>query len=373
MASQGFWGRFNLRNEDGKSCMRAIQNAYIGYRVKELEQQGYCSCTLLVAPLSGTEHSTIVDKDLAEEFEGRSTRSELIVQLRPAPHALDLDIVHVAAKIYPSLAPTVALLDVELPEGLKAYEMDRIPGTSLSRLMPHARTLTTKEQARLETLVLSFAKFIAQGWQGASKAQTLPTLRATRADSPMEDTPDILSQCRGKVGSSIIYRLEKLAAELPDTYLRRRAGKTLSAIQNMTDYPVILNHGDLIPSNILVDGDRWEMTGLVDWAEAEFLPFGTCLYGLEHLLGYYERDSSSKKSAWVYFEGAARLREAFWEYLFAAAPGLKAREDEVRTMRDMGVLLWHGIAWDDGAINRVVSELRDQEELVKLRAFLGTD
>ncbi|XP_014558912.1 hypothetical protein COCVIDRAFT_24707 [Bipolaris victoriae FI3] len=373
MSAQGFWGRFNLRDDDGRSCMRVVQNVYVGYEVKELEQQGYCSCTLVVAPLSNKKRNAVVDKDLAEEFEERRTISELIVQLRPAPHALDLDIMHVATKTYPSLAPTVALLDVRLPGGLKAYEMDRISGTSLSRLMPRARTLASKEQAQLETLVLSFAKFIAQGWQCASKAQTLPTPRTMRADSPMEDTPDILSQCRGKVGSSIIYRLGKLAAELPDAYLRERAGSTLSAIQKITDYPIILNHGDLIPSNILIDEDRWGMTGLVDWAEAEFLPFGTCLYGLEHLLGYYERDSSSAKSAWVYFEGAARLREAFWEHLFAAAPGLKAREDEVRTMRDIGVLLWHGIAWDDGAIDRVVSEICDQEELVKLRAFLDAD
>ncbi|KAJ5062001.1 hypothetical protein J3E74DRAFT_464599 [Bipolaris maydis] len=363
MASQSFWGRFNLSNEDGRSW----------YEVKEFEQQGYCSCTFLVAPLSGTEHSIVMDKDLAEEFQECSTRNELIVQLRPASHALDLDIMHIATKIYPSLAPTVALLDVPLPVSLKAYEMNRIPGTSLSRLMPRAHTLNTKEQARLETLVLSFAEFMAQGWQCASKAPASPTPRTTRADSPMEDTSDILSQCRGKVGSSIIYRLRKLAAELPDTCLRKRTEKTLSAMQEMTDYPVILNHGDIIPSNIIIDESRWEMTGLVDWAEAEFLPFGTCLYGLEHLLGYYEQNSSSTTSTWVYFGGAAKLREAFWEHLFAAAPGLKAREDEVRTMRDMGVLLWHGIAWDDGAINRVVSELRDQEELVKLRAFLDAD
>ncbi|KAF5849499.1 hypothetical protein GGP41_006406 [Bipolaris sorokiniana] len=363
MTSQDFWGRFNLRNEDGKSW----------YEVMEFEQQGYCSCTLLVAPLSDNEHSAVVDKDLTKKFEGCSTRSELIVQLRPTPHALDLDIIHVATKTYPSLAPTAALLDVELPGGLKAYEMDRVSGTSLSRLMPRARTLNTKEQARLETLVLSFAKFIAQGWQCASEARTLPTLRTTRADSPMKDTPDMISQCHGKVGSSIIYRLRKLAAELPDASLRKRAGRTLSAIQKTTDYPIILNHGDLIPSNILIDESRWEMTGLVDWAEAEFLPFGTCLYGLEHLLGYYEQDSLSTISAWIYFERAAQLREAFWEHLFAAAPGLKTREDEVKMMRDMGVLLWHGIAWDDGAIDRVVSEFRDQEELVKLRAFLDAD
>ena len=29
-----------------------------------------------------------------------------------------------------------------------------------------------------------------------------------------------------------------------------------------------------------------QITGIIDWAEAEVLPFGLALYGLENLLGY---------------------------------------------------------------------------------------
>jgi hypothetical protein len=129
----------------------------------------------------------------------------------------------------------------------------------------------------------------------------------------------------------------------------------------------VLNHGDLIPSNILVEEDTWNITGLVDWAEAEYLPFGTCLYGLENLLGY-----SSDAGGYVYYENEGYLRRVFWECLFDAVPELKSREGDVRAIRDVGVLLWYGIAWDDGAIDRVVNEFEDGGEVACLRAFLGT-
>ena len=186
----------------------------------------------------------------------------------------------------------------------------------------------------------------------------------------MDESSSVLSQCRGKVGSTIISRLERLAAELPDTHLRQRASQVLGAVQRISDYSVTINHGDLIPSNILVDKNTWKITGLVDWAEAEYLPFGTCLYGLEHLLGYITPPASGIALIWTYFDGAAQLRELFWTRLIDAVPELGARMEDVRVMRDLGVLLWYGIAWDEGAIDRIVNEVDDVEEVTELRAFL---
>lgn len=373
MASQDFWHRFNLRNEDRDICLRALRHEHVGYRVQEFKEQGYCSYTLLITSLSDTGHSNNVYSDCEEKNEEYRGRDERIVQLRPAPHALDLDIMDVASKTYSSLVPTIALLDVPLPAHIKAYTMNRLTGIPLSGLLPRTCTLTTEDQARLQTLISSFADFITQSWQRASKARTPLLPRTTRADSPMQHDSDMLSQCCGKVGSSIFHRLKQLAAGLPDAFLRAKAAEVLSAVQRVPDYPVVLSHGDLIPTNILVDQHSWEVTGVVDWAEAEFLPFGTCLYGLEHLLGYLAPASSDRRPAWIYFEDAERLRTAFWVRLLQAVPELRTREEKVKTMRDLGVLLWHGIAWDNGAIDRVVCESRDQEELAKLRAFLGAE
>ena len=73
---------------------------------------------------------------------------------------------------------------------------------------------------------------------------------------------------------------------------------------------------------------------------------------------------------WTYFNGATQLRKLFWSRFFDAVPESEAQMGDVRVMRDVGVLLWHGIAWDNGAIDRVVNDGEDVEELVKLRAFL---
>ncbi|KAF1947537.1 hypothetical protein EJ02DRAFT_449705 [Clathrospora elynae] len=321
------------------------------------------------------------DKDRDLKKVGLKGRDAFIVQLRPASHALDLNIVRAASSTYLALAPTIRPLDLVLPGTLCAYEMEKLDGTPFSRLQPRNTALDAVTHAKLEQLITSFADFVAQGWRCASKLHMSPTVRTSRADSPMDNTSDMLSQCPGKVGSSIIHRLEKMAAELPDACLRERAEMTLAAMQHMTNYPIVLNHGDLIPSNILVDKETWEITALVDWAEAEYLPFGTCLYGLELLLGYFCPPPPASPEAdtvvldttpkFMYFDNARQLRQHFWTRLLEAAPDLHISENEVRVMRDLGVLLWHGIAWDDGAINRVVNETDDVEELTRLRAFLS--
>jgi len=88
-------------------------------------------------------------------------------------------------------------------------------------------------------------------------------------------------------------------------------------------------------------------------------------------LGYLIPASPNTKPAWVYFDNAEQLRGSFWARLVAVVPDLRTRPQDVKVMRDVGVLLWHGIAWDDGAINRVVNEFDDVEEITKMRAFLG--
>jgi hypothetical protein len=37
--------------------------------------------------------------------------------------------------------------------------------------------------------------------------------------------------------------------------------------------------------NLLVDKDDGHLTGVIDWAEAEILPFGCELWGIENVMG----------------------------------------------------------------------------------------
>jgi hypothetical protein len=374
-----FWNRFGLREEDRLRCLQVVQDEYAGREVQEFGEQGYCSFTLVVSGSDGCSTANSIEHSCHNNHTER--RDSYIVQIRPMQHALDYDIAQTAMKTYPSLAPRIRLLDCRLPNGLRGYEMQKMPGTPLSRILLQHPVLDSSLRERQERLVTSFAAVIAQGWlahsEGMSKSRT------TRADSPMEEKSDMLSRCTGRVGSNITSKLEKLSKELPDSLLREKAKATLDRVQHMEDYPVVLNHGDLISSNILVHEDTWEITGLIDWAEAEYLPFGTCLYGLEHLLGYISpsvktfsptgltSSASYRPPMFVYCHLAAQLRALFWSRLFETIPELELRQDDVGVMRDLGILLWYGYAWDDGAINRVVNEEDDAIEVACLREFLG--
>ena len=363
MSTSTFWSRFGFEEQDAAGCIRAVQDGIVGWRVREFEEQGWCSFTLVVERDAKTEGDT---QGLGHHFNrDYNDSSSIIVQIRPAQHALDMSITRAAEKTFPSLAPTIRSLDIDLPGGLHAYAMEKMSGAPLSRLLPHDQTASPVFRTKHERLVRSFAAIIAQSWRSSSKS--ISNARYTRADSPMDDKQSMLSLCKGPVGSTIVSRLRKLGEEVPDAPLREIAKSALAKVQDLDDYPVVLNHGDLIPSNILVDEDTWDMTGLVDWAEAEYLPFGTCLYGLENLLGY-----SSDAGGFLYYENEGYLRDVFWACLFDTVPELKSRERDVRVMRDVGVLLWYGIAWDNGAIDRVVNEIKDGGEVACLRAFLGT-
>jgi hypothetical protein len=364
-----FWGRMRLQETDRVACLDAVQGRYNGYDVKEFGYQGYCSYTLLLIPRQGllTGRNEVQSNGYALSF---GVAGQLIVQLRPAQHALDLDIVWAASRTYSPLVPTIQALDIHLSGGLCAYEMNRVEGTPMSCLQHCQVAVDPETWKKQETLIASFARLISQGWPTITTMKRRDSI--LRPDSPLANQLVILSQCRGKVGSCIVQKLERLTEELPDQWLRERARAMLNNLRMINDYSVVLNHGDLIPSNILVDEQTWEIRGLVDWAEAEYLPFGTSLYGLEHLLGFFQPESlQSGRPRFVYYDNARQLREFFWTHLLDLVPELRIKQEEVRVMRDVGVLLWHGFAWDEGAIDRVVDEVNDGEELVKLRAFLS--
>jgi hypothetical protein len=384
-SATGFWERVDLKEEEMVVCVQAVRRRYSEYNVEEFDCQGYCSFTLLLSLRK--EHTVNEDgiksdgSVLASGFFG-----QLIVQLRPAQHALNLDIASAASKAYSPLAPTTQAVDLHLPGDLRAYEMSRLEGTPMSRLLTREFSTRAGIRERQEILIASFARVVAQGWPDTKSRNRRDSI--LRPDLPLSDQQTMLSQCTGKVGSCIVRKLEKLAEDLPDLWLQQRARSTVARLRVVEDYPIVLNHGDLIPSNILVNEDTWEITGLVDWAEAEYLPFGTCLYGLEHLLGILSSAEQLSPSAtenlephcdgirvkvpmFAYFYNATELRNLFWKHLIKLVPEIGSRQEEVRLMRDVGVFLWHGYAWDEGAIDRVVNEASDMEELTKLRAFLS--
>ncbi|KAK5276088.1 hypothetical protein LTR16_011740, partial [Cryomyces antarcticus] len=83
----------------------------------------------------------------------------------------------------------------------------------------------------------------------------------------------------------------------------------------------------------MVDEATGRLCGLVDWAEAEYLPFGTTPYGLEHLLGYTstppQSDEGETRATWTYYDHAFALRTAFWGELEKNIPTI-TMDDRIR-------------------------------------------
>lgn len=353
-----FFARCGFSSETRNQCWLLIRKLFPDAKVEEVKTQGYCSYTLSVG-------------------------HDKIIQFRPSAHKLHMAVAEAACDAYGRLAPRTQLLTVLKPtlfplpkdyhhdfnisqpvdEGIAMEDdhdyfdvisLERIRGISLAEF----RTSFVSSRTHRCSVVRQFARLIMTGWTRAHQAIDAQTPRIP-----------------GRVGGSLKWRLEKMRTDLPPRFAPF-VHRAWTQLDKITSLPWVLTHGDIVPANIMVapSQDRIGdliLTGMLDWAEAEYLPFGVALYGLEELLG--ETDSSGKFS---YYPDQSELRALFWTQLEAEiAAGGPALSKSVREMMDdahvLGVLLWHGIAFDNGKLNRVVQEGRDDEEILRLELFFA--
>ena len=286
--------------------------------------QGYCSYTVRVG-------------------------DDLIVQFRPTAHKLDIALVSTACAVFGTFAPETRYLGQVGRTGLHAYAMRRLPGVSLLDARAEERgRRSSMLRTRRENVVRDFAHLQVLSWRHAT----------TNLDVPIKRT----------VGSSLRWRVESMASKLPRRF-RSAVNSVLADLAEIEGLPWAFSHGDLLPSNVMVYPETGRIAGLIDWAEAEYLPFGVGMYGLEELLG------EDRGGRFALYPEADHLRQLYWGELLAAIPEL-ARDPRraalVRKAQVLGILLWHGIAFDDGRLDRVVEEGRDDAEVERLDAFLIT-
>ncbi|KAI3400917.1 hypothetical protein diail_1124 [Diaporthe ilicicola] len=365
-----FFKRCGLPRDTRLRCLALARRAFPEEKVEETRPQGYCSYTLCV---------------------GRDT----LVQFRPTVHKLDIRVTAAAENTYGSLAPQTKFLDlldvamscpndecgdsshqrhvdeaVVIDDGyyksaasLHVYSLSRIPGLSVAELRD-SRAQSSWSQAVIrrqrEDVIRNFARFIVIGWKSARRVPD-PTV----------------SSIRGRVGGSIRWRLREMRAHLPQRF-QPAVKDVLERLDVIESLPWVLTHGDVVPANMMVRESSGalgglDLTGFLDWAEAEYLPFGVGLYGLEALLG-----EPAGNGRFTYYPEAGELRKAFWLDLEAEIPelGIESGSDSFRrtveAAQALGVLLWHGIAFDNGRLDRVVDERNpeDAEEVRILDLFL---
>lgn len=318
-----FFARCDLGFQARAECDALLTQVFPGRPTEPARTQGYCSYTVFVG-------------------------NEIVVQFRPSKYQLDLSTLAAAQDVYGSFAPSTQLLTMLGPCGLIVYTMNRMQGVSYKDAKAREPEIPPSVASSVrKVLCEDFAAFLARSWQYGSERSLLAL---------------------GTIGRSIQPRLQKLISELP-TRFQSRTSEVLSQLTTIIALPWVLTHGDIVTSNIMLDADTGRLFGFVDWAEAELLPFGTCLYGLEEILGYMTTER------FVYYDDAAQCRRVFWRSLRENIAELADENvfQAVLLARDLGILLWHGFAFDDGAINRVVQEGRDDTEIMYLDTLLQHD
>ncbi|PBP26567.1 hypothetical protein BUE80_DR002487 [Diplocarpon rosae] len=313
-----FFLRSGLTAQDQASCYDFVEKLFPDKFISVASCQGYCSMTVYVG-------------------------HDIVIQFRPYKYQLDLPTTAMAREVYGIYAPQTKYVGTLPGLGLIVYSMKRIMGTTFKALRERETMLGVSTIPRAG-LCKDLAVFLSMSWS-----------RASTNGFPL-----------GFVGKSMRVRLQSLTKNLPQRF-RSVARRILENLHSVQALPWVLTHGDIVAGNIMVDPSSGRLTGLVDWAEAEMLPFGTCFYGLEEMLG------EITLAGFQYRQDAPELRTIFWTELKKHIPelGQSPVQEAVELARDLGVLLWHGIAFDDGAIDRVVQEGRDLEEIYKLDAFLS--
>lgn len=159
------------------------------------------------------------------------------------------------------------------------------------------------------------------------------------------------------------YRSEYSSADLQDEFdilLQQFPSRFTSVISKLREelptmftptYPLVLTHTDLCEMIIIVNPDTGNITGIIDWAGAKFLPFGMSLWGLQNMLGIMDSDG------WHYHENSSRLEGLFWEIFysnvgFASADHIRA----IKIAERVGLVLRYGFTWEDGVFERPVTE-----------------
>ncbi|KAK7414965.1 hypothetical protein QQZ08_012467 [Neonectria magnoliae] len=251
-----------------------------------------------------------------------------VVQFREQSNTLDEGTVALARAVHPEVVASCTFhgLIGGLPSdpeakssALAIYSMDNHPGNNYVYVRGSLAESLPLQLATVESLV----RFFAQSWLSG------------RPTDPAQVSATV-NECAAMfcyLSNNLPSRFKPYVTQIQGILPMLRSG----------EHPVVLTHGDLNEMNILVDPASGKITGVVDWAEASFQPFGFALYALDNALG------SMGPNGWEYFDNAGYLRDEFWSTFSRLVGGLsESRMESIRLARVAGLLIRYGTAYDRG-------------------------
>ncbi|KAM0433323.1 hypothetical protein ACHAPT_004199 [Fusarium lateritium] len=210
---------------------------------------------------------------------------------------LDEEMVKLAKEIHGDLVPeSIYHGDVEGADPpLSIYSMPFLRGSSYIEVVDCRVEMHPDEEAKHGVFVKHLAQYFARCWSSPQ-----PVDRQIQAEK-QEGIRQRLAQLAEEAPSSILPNstLTGLIEKLPSLFSQ--------------DYPQVLTHGDFSVTNILVDENEFEITGIVDWSLAAVMPFGMDLDMLFLATGFMTRDG------WHDYACKPRLQDTFWEEFWAVS------------------------------------------------------
>ncbi|KAI9725748.1 MAG: hypothetical protein M1828_002631 [Chrysothrix sp. TS-e1954] len=255
-----------------------------------------------------------------------------LVQFRTPESDIDMSLIRAARSIHGDLvANTVHHGLIGHSQPLSVYVIEKLPGITYmeSCFRDSISTALSPERfQRQRNTIMGFARLFAASWKFPQSIDA------------------------GSIQATFAEKLQSLQKDLPARFsdILRELSSNLASVFSER-HPAVLTHGDLCEMNFLVDPDTGHLTGVIDWAEAEFLPFGCALWGLENILGYMDLHG------WHYFEGYQGLEELFWR-TFEDSVGKSLEENwrAISVARKIGILFRYGYRWDQALQQRIIGE-----------------
>jgi len=314
------------------------------YQITNFFRQHECitkdDCNRTAASIIGSPvSSTLVQGVSSYTVAADINQPPKVVQFRDS--ALNLELLNQARQTYgefvPNCEPCDKLADVYI------YEMDLVPGVAFSRV--RRQLLAPGMENRLLRTVQDVARFFASAW----------------INRPALELPPDTAR---KLFAHYSWILDQLSQGLPERFQPKldeiRQGLPLLF---RSDYPIVLNHDDLLEMNIHVDEGTGRITGIVDWADAIIAPFGTSLGGLETILGV------QTSSRWYFHPSHNYFRTQFWETFYEVTGYLSENDRRaIEIGRIFGLFRTYGFDRRPEKDNAAPLEEGD-EEFVCLEAF----
>ncbi|KAM3452573.1 hypothetical protein MY3296_004462 [Beauveria thailandica] len=234
-------------------------------------------------------------------------QQNLVVSFREPEAIFDEEMVKLAKEIHGTLVPeSTCHGNVEGADPpLLIHSMPYLRGSSCINVLAFQVEMDPDEQTKHEVFVKHLARYFARCWSSSRL---------------------VSHQSQADKQEGIRKRLARLAEESPSILPGSILSKLLETLPSLfsQDYPQALTHGDFSVTNILVDENKFEITGIVDWSMAAIMPFGMDLDILFLTTGFMTKDG------WHDYACKLLLRETFWEEFWAVS-GIEGEEHRGRT------------------------------------------